>query len=164
MWIPSDGTGIGLLIGKKLEGAIMTTDPRRVTLVARHPGIPFRNWDISHHAPSRVIFVDTFTMLRFAVEHGIELARDVERVIIDRTGSATQYLDFLASLPQEFLGEVMFVRGDGSAYLSSVGRGGHRILYSLSENDVSFYLDTHNLMHFEIQVEIEAPEAARQTA
>src|SRR5216684_3772496 len=101
----------------------MTTDPRRVTLVARHPGLLSRNWDLSQHAPSHIIFVDAFTMLRFAIEHGMELARDVERVVIDRTGSAMQYLDFLASLPQEFLGEVMFVRGDGSAYLSSVGRG-----------------------------------------
>ena len=96
----------------------MTTDPRRVTLVARDPGLPSSNWDLSRHAPSRIIFVDAFTMLRFAVEHGMELARDVERVIIDRTGSAMQYLDFFASLPQEFLGEVMFVRGDGSAYSS----------------------------------------------
>ena len=142
----------------------MTTDPRRVTLVARDPGPPSRNWDLSRHAPSRIIFVNAFTVLRFAVEHGMELARDVERVIIDRTGSAMQYLDFLASLPLEFLGEVMFVRGDGSAYLSSVGRGGHRILYSLSENDVNFYLDTHALTHVEIEMDICAPEAARQSA
>ena len=156
-----DGTVIGL---DRLEGAIMTTDPRRVTLVARHPGLPSRNWDLSHHAQSRVIFVDAFTTLRFAVDHGMELARDVERVIIDRTGSAMQYLDFLASLPHEFLGEAMFVRADGSAYLSSVGRGGHRVLYALSERDVNFYLDTHNLTHSEIQFEIETPVAARQSA
>jgi hypothetical protein len=47
-------------------------------------------------------------------------------VIIDRTGGAMQYLDFIASLSYEFLGDVMFVRADGSAYLSSVGRGGGR--------------------------------------
>ena len=146
------------------KGAIMTTDPRRVTLVARHPGLPERDWDLSSKAPSRVIFIDAFSVLRYAVDHGIELARDVERVIIDRTGSAMQYLEFIESLSQEFLGDVMFVRADGTAYLSSVGRGGGRVLYSLTQIDVEFYLNTHGLTELEMHAAICLPAMERQTA
>ena len=124
----------------------MTKDPRRITLVTRGPGSPDRTWDLSPSASSRVIFVNAFSVLQNALRNSVsELAEDVERVIMDRASTATQYLDLLASLPAEFNGDVLFVRYDESAFLSSLGRGGDRVLYSLSAEDVGFYLDMQRL-------------------
>ena len=124
----------------------MNDDKRRITLVTRAPGSPDRTWDLHPSAPSRIIFVDAFSVLQCALRNAVtEFAEDVERVVMDRASTATQYLDLLATLPQEFLGDVLFVRYDSSAFLSAVGRGGERVLYSLTGEDVRFYLETHHL-------------------
>ena len=126
----------------------MNADSRRITLIARHPGMPERAWDDSTCGRSRLIFVDSLSFLPFALDRGInELGQDVDRVIIDRTGTAVQFLELLASLPHEFVGDVLFVRGDGAGFLSSQGRGGDRVLYALSVSDVDFYLMTHGLLY-----------------
>lgn len=72
-------------------------------------------------------------------------AHDVERVILDHSASADQLLHFLAALPHEMTGDVLSVRHDGSAYLSSTGRGGDRVLYVLTASDLDFYLETNSL-------------------
>src|SRR2546430_336842 len=124
----------------------MTKDDRRITLVARHPNAPGRQWDESN-PNSRLIFLDALAFLRFAIDRGVnELGEDVERVVIDRTGTALQYLEALSKLPAEFVGDVLFVMNDGNGFLSSVGRGGDRVLYALAENDVNFYLETNRLV------------------
>ena len=126
----------------------MNVDRRRITLIARHPGMPERMWDESSFGGSRLISVDSLSFLPFALDRGInELGYDVDRLIIDRTGTAVQFLELLSSLPEEFLGDVLFVRGDGAGFLSSAGRGGGgRVLYELKAHDIDFYLTTHNLL------------------
>ncbi len=123
-------------------------DQRRITLIARHPGMPERTWDDTEQGGSRLIFVDSLSFLPFALDRGInELGHDVDRLIIDRTGTAVQFLELLASLPGEFLGDVLFVRGDGAGFLSSPGRGSSgRVLYELKPADIDFYLATHALV------------------
>jgi hypothetical protein len=124
----------------------MTNDHRRITLVARQPGVSRRNWDESN-PKTRLIFVDALKFLGHAIEGGInELGKDVHRVIIDRTGTAVQYLQSLAALPSQFVGDVVFVMSDGHGFLSSVGRGGDRVLYALDVRDVNFYLETNRLV------------------
>jgi hypothetical protein len=124
----------------------MTNDNRRITLIARHPNAPSRDWDESN-PKSRLILVDAVSFLRYAIDRGVnELGEDVERVIIDRTGTALQYLDALASLPGQFFGDVLFVLTNGHGFLSSAGRGGDRVLYALTERDVDFYLQTNHLV------------------
>ena len=96
---------------------------------------------------SRLIFIDALPFLRHAIDRGInKLEEDVERVIIDRTGTALQYLQALASLPAEFFGDVLFILSDGNGFLSSTGRGGDRVLYTLAGDDVDFYLRTNHLV------------------
>jgi len=125
----------------------MKIDNRRISLIARHPGMPERPWNESKSGGSRLIFIDSLSFLPFALDRGInELGQDVDRLIIDRTGTAVQYLELIASLPHEFLGDVLFVRGDGAGFLSSLGRGGDRVLYSLGKYDIDFYLETHGLL------------------
>lgn len=105
-------------------------------------------WDETENGGSRLIFVDSLSFLPYALDRGInELGHDVDRLIIDRTGTAVQFLELLSSLPDEFFGDVLFVRGDGAGFLSSAGRGsGGRMLYELKPADIDFYLMTHTLV------------------
>jgi hypothetical protein len=121
---------------------------RRITLVTRpttrHAE---RAWNFSNDAQSRVIVVGSFTVLRYALEQSMsEMAQDVERLVIDRTATASQYLELLAALPGEFVGDVLFIRDDESGFLSAAGRGAGRMIYTLSHKDLSFYLTTHDLV------------------
>jgi len=125
----------------------MTIDSRRITLVARRAGTADRDWDASRDAANRIIFLEAFTVLRYALGSGIvEMQQDVERVILDRCATAAQYLDLLTALPQEFSGDVVYVRPDDTGFMSATGRGGDRVLYSLSREDVRFYLEAHELV------------------
>ena len=124
----------------------MQNDSRRITLVARHPGHAGRDWDHSNPVGSRIIFVDSLAFLPHAIERGVQAGYDLQRIIIDRTGTPTQFLDLIASIPHEFTGDVLFVSPEDRVFLSSPGRGDGRLLYSLGENDLEFYLQTSGLL------------------
>jgi hypothetical protein len=124
----------------------MSRHGNRITLVATSPTKPDLDWRVMA-AKTRVAFVSTLTALRFALETAIEDdVLDIERVVIDRAGNAEEFLDLLARIPGEFLGDVMLVRDNGSGYLSAMGRGGDRVLYALAPRDVRFYLEAHDLV------------------
>src|SRR5260221_30872 len=90
----------------------MLRDRRRITLITRPPARhPDRPWNVAPGAASRVIVVGSFTVLRYALEQSLSgMAQDVERLIIDRTATAAQYLELLASRPTEFPGDVLSLR------------------------------------------------------
>jgi len=122
-------------------------DMRRITLVHRSPSLASRDWDGTSGSPTRIIFVRAVSMLEYALRHAIsELERDVERVVIDRGATAGESIELLARLPQEFHGDVLIIRQDGSGYLSASARGDGRVLYPLSADDIEFYLLTHGLV------------------
>jgi hypothetical protein len=87
-----------------------------------------------------VLFVGSL----FGLHAGFAL-RDVERIIIDRSASADEFLRFLTALPAQATGDVVSLAADGGAFLSAVGRGGDRVLYLLGASDVAFYLETNRL-------------------
>ena len=125
----------------------MTTDSRRITLITRTARSPQRGWDTSPNASNRLIFLRAFTVLRYALARGVaEMEQDVERVILDHSSTAADFLDLLTSLPAEFTGDVLLIRDDDSGFLSATGRGGDRVLYALSTSDIEFYLETHGLL------------------
>jgi hypothetical protein len=125
----------------------MTHDSRRITLITRDPHRPDHDWDDSRQAPNRLILLDSFTVLKYAItSHMVDLDVDVERVILDRATSPGEYLTLLSSLPSTFTGDVLLIREGESSFLSSMGRGGDRVLYALSVNDLRFYLETHGLV------------------
>jgi hypothetical protein len=121
----------------------MRGDLRRITLLARAAASPTRPWNVTGNAPNRIVFVDVFSMLPFALDRANQ---DVDRVLIDGTATAIEYLDLLTTLPQTFLGDVLYMRTAGDSFLSSVGHGGGRLLYSLTLTDLEFYLQTNELL------------------
>ena len=125
----------------------MRNDERRITLVGRHKQIPQRSWQSSKEAASRIVLLDSFTLLRSTVLSPlVQSDADVERVILDRCCSESEYLTLLAEVPQEFGGDILMIRQDDSGFLSATGRRGDRVLYALSAEDVEFYLETHRLV------------------
>ncbi|HYM62780.1 MAG TPA: hypothetical protein VEZ11_17985 [Thermoanaerobaculia bacterium] len=91
----------------------------------------------------RVVAVDDFSSLAPLLRRVLdELPIDVERVVIDHSSDALSCLEFLASLPHSFTGDVLFTAGDerDRHFLSSMGRGGDRVLYALGPDDLQFYM------------------------
>ena len=123
----------------------MHNDVRRITLVNRSQSAPERPWLVSREAPQRLIFVSSFGVIPYALARGIEeLGKDIDGVVIDGTATASEYLYLLAALPAGFNGDVVLIEKDG-AFVSASGRGGDRVLYALSLDDVQFYLQAKML-------------------
>lgn len=117
---------------------------RRITLV--NSADRLRQWQLGPDAPCRIVFAASFKVLRYALANAAEeYEQDVERVIIDRTATADDFLDLVAHISENFAGDVLYVRDLQRGYLSACGRGGNRVLYSLEESDLRFYLETHAL-------------------
>jgi hypothetical protein len=123
-------------------------DQRRITLVARAAAAPARAWDASTQSANRLIFVDSFPILKGALDHA---AQDVDRLFIDGAATEGEFLSLLTTLPGEFTGDVLFVSDDEHAYLSTTGRGGGRLLYAMMPEDVRFYLDAQRLVKKELK-------------
>jgi hypothetical protein len=118
---------------------------RRITLVncADHR----RDWCLAEEAPSRIVFASFFRIIRHTLHGEIrEVGDDIERVVIDRTATPGEFLELLAHLSDDFAGDIVYVRDGDSAYVSSVARGGSRVLYALQPEDLRFYLETHGLI------------------
>ena len=119
----------------------------RITLIARKATKPNVDWNYARTSSLRLAFLETVNALKFALGVAVsDAGRDIERVIVDRAASAEEFLDLLSALPEEFNGDVLIIREDGSGFLSATGRGGDRVLYSLIARDIRFYLETHDLV------------------
>jgi hypothetical protein len=118
-------------------------DLRRITLVSRGANQLPREWNACRQAANRIIFVGTFSVLSFALDHA---AQDVDRILIDGTARPEEFLNLLTTLPAAFLGDVLLMRDRDTSYLSSAGRASGRLLYALTPADMQFYLETHGLV------------------
>lgn len=123
------------------------TEQRRLTLVARGGS---RDWEATDLASTTVMAIDSLPELTITVVD-LNSALDIERVILDGAANASQFLDLLTALPQEFAGDAMMIRNDGAAFLSAMSRGGGRVLYTLTATDVDFYLQANGLVPFDTQ-------------
>jgi hypothetical protein len=118
-------------------------DLRRITLIARAATAPVRAWDASANAANRLIFVDSFAILKGALDHA---SADVDRLFIDGAATEGEFLSLLTTLPSDFAGDVLFVSVENRVYLSTTARAGGRLLYALMPEDVRFYLDAQHLV------------------
>lgn len=113
---------------------IVTTDTRKADL----------DWRAA--TSGRLTFLESLAATRVALDAAIHAEIDIDRIIVDRAGGAEEYLDLLARLPGDFLGDVVLIRDDGAGYLSASARGGDRVLYALTATDIRFYLEAHDLV------------------
>lgn len=121
---------------------MMNTD-LRLTLVARGTNKPDADWKYTPRPAAQTVFIESLPALKIAVATGTGL--DIERVVVDRASCAAGFLDLLTAIPH-FTGDVVLIRDSGDGFLSATVRGGDRILYALTSDDVRFYLETHDLV------------------
>ena len=126
----------------------------RITLIVRDVTKPGADWNYASRPGTHVVFLESVPALRFAL--GIDHELDLERIVVDRAGNADQMLDLLATLPEHFRGDVLYMRNDQSAILSATGRGGDRVLYALRNADIRFYLETHDLVTARLALQMTA--------
>ena len=124
-------------------------EERRITLVASGS----RDWETTDLASTSIMAIDSLSELTIAVVD-LSAALDIERVILDGAVTASQFLDLLTALPQEFGGDAMMIRNDGAAFLSALSRGSGRVLYTLTATDVDFYLQANGLVPFDAQPQL----------
>src|SRR6059058_4748705 len=97
-------------------------DRRRITLIARGHSTPDRDWERYTHSQSRLVIIESMTVLRYTLAHAVaDIDLDIERVILDRTISPAEYLDILTSLPAELSADLLLILADDSGYLSTTG-------------------------------------------
>ena len=99
-----------------------------------------RMW--SADASSRIVLSDSFSALRHSVA---AMLANIERIVLDRPASSSDYVSLLAELPREFNGDVLMIRHDETGFLSMAASGGDRVLYALSAGEVRFYLEANQL-------------------
>ena len=120
---------------------------RRITLIANPAHKPSRDWNYAGSANASTAFLESIEAVRFALTSAVlDAGLDIERVIVDRTGSAAEYLALVAQLPLEFNGDVLLIDDEDNGFLSATARGGNRVLYALNAHDFRFYLEAHDLV------------------
>jgi hypothetical protein len=115
---------------------------QRITLIARDPLDPGEGCSFQRRDGYRPVFVNSLQVVKLALASP---DLDIERVILDRSGTAQDFLEMLATLPPDFRGDLLMISDDGSGFLSATGRGGDRVLYALKKSDVAFYLETSQI-------------------
>jgi hypothetical protein len=130
----------------------MSRDHRRITLLTQSKDFSERIWNHSNEAGSKIVLLDSLAMLRSTILSPLVRSdSDLERIILDRCCSESEFLSLLTELPLEFSGDVVMIREGGTTeggtnFLSASGRGGGRLLYALSDEDIEFYLETVRLV------------------
>jgi CheY-like chemotaxis protein len=119
---------------------------RLITILVSKENSQMQRWRTSAHVGSRIVpFPDVATVQRTIAGRRDRDPFEVERVIIDNAATASEFLLFLATLPAEFKGDVLFVEGYSRAFLSAAGVEGRRSLYTLDADDVDFYCAVYAL-------------------
>ena len=102
-------------------------------------------WNASARG-ARYILLDTIELLEDAVRSPRKKAdADPIRVVIDGGIDLDRFLMLVASVPETFQGELLYIRRDGSGYLSTRELGTLRTVKSISEMDVEVYLRWNGL-------------------
>ena len=121
----------------------MTRHSPRLTLIVLGSMSKERAWTRAAESTD-LIFLDSFDALAGMMSGPAQL--DIERVVLENgSAGAAQFLSLLASVGEEFSGDLLLIGGDGGGFLSAIGRGGERVLYWPSRNDVNLYLAVHGL-------------------
>ena len=121
-----------------MDNRIVDRQMNRLTLVVTGPSSVAREWT-SPAETTNLMFLDSFQWLESMIASGSEL--DIARVVLESgAASPTEFLSLLAKCGEDFRGDVLLVDASGGGFLSAIGRGGERLLYSPTRDDVNFYL------------------------
>lgn len=94
----------------------------------------------------RYMVVPDFDMLESMLRSPfVRATGEIVRVVFDGGIDLDRFLLLVATLPEQFDGEILYIRDDGSGYLSSRELKTTRTVKAISEMDVEVYLRWHSL-------------------
>lgn len=125
--------------GQPPEFRIAPPPAVRLSAVVRKNGGAVPDWDPS----AAIVFFESMPALMCKAE---EADLDIARVIVEGDNDAVEFLYLLASLPQTFTADVLWICESDRGFLSATGRGGDRILLALPPDQVRFYLEVNELV------------------
>ena len=117
---------------------------RFVTLVAAAE-TELARWNAGAHDGQYMVVRDVELLERTLLSPVIQAAGEIARVIIDGGTSLDHFLRLASGLPDTFRGELLFIRRDGSGYLSTRELQTQRSVRTLSAPEVEVYLRWHSL-------------------
>lgn len=98
------------------------------------------DWDLIG-ALHRTVSMSDWRWAAAALESGVkEHGREIHTVIFDRSIDAALFLQFQATLPWEFRGDILFIESAQRAFVSSCTPMDGRVLYQLGGHDLDFYI------------------------
>src|SRR5215213_431807 len=100
---------------------LTTRDDQRITLIARKDTKPDVDWNYARCRSENVAFLDSVGALKFAVRSAERDGLDIERMVIDRAGTAEDFLDLLAAVPPALAGDILMIHDNGAGFMSSTG-------------------------------------------
>ena len=119
-------------------------DPQAVTFVSAGASEVSR-WNANASTGHYRVANDIDQLESLLREYFFMRKRGTVRVVIDGGIDLDRFLIFVALLPEEFQGELLYVRADGSGYLSTRELGTERYVKAIAALDVEVYLRWHGL-------------------
>ncbi len=117
---------------------------RFVTLVAAAE-TELARWNAGAHDGQYMVVRDIELLERTLLSPVIQAAGEIARVIVDGGTSLDHFLRLASGLPDTFRGELLFIRRDGSGYLSTRELQTKRSVRTLTTPEVEVYLRWHSL-------------------
>jgi hypothetical protein len=117
---------------------------RFVTLVAA-ADTELARWNAGAQEGQYTVVRDIELLERTLLSPVIQAAGEIARVIIDGGTSLDHFLRLASGLPGNFRGELLFIRRDGSGYLSTRELQTQRSVRTLTAPEVEVYLRWHGL-------------------
>ena len=102
-------------------------------------------WSDGAAAGQYVVVPDIEMLENMLRSPAVRLSGEIERVVIDGHMELDRFLYLISTLPEKFAGEILFIRRDGSGYLSSRELRTTRTVKAINELDVEVYLRWHGL-------------------
>ncbi len=120
-------------------------------------------WTAGEHAGQYMVVPD-FDMLESMLRSPVVRATgEIVRVVFDGGIDLDRFLLLVATLPDRFDGEILFIRENGSGYLSTRELTTTRTVKAISEMDVEVYLRWHGLpARSRTSYQPDKPENAKQ--
>lgn len=114
---------------------------REITLVCTDTKRALIDWSRASSVDSRVVSAWNMELCKEAITMAESLDIDLKRVLFDKTVTAEEFLEIVAWLGPEFLGDLVMVNSRDSGYISASTAKGGRVMYRLERQDVDFYLE-----------------------
>ncbi|MBW3564039.1 MAG: hypothetical protein KY459_04885 [Acidobacteria bacterium] len=132
-----------------------------ITLVCTDTKRALIDWSRASSDDSKVVSAWNMELCKEAITMADSLDINLKRVIFDKTVEADEFLEVIAWLGPDFLGDLVMINSRDSGYMSASSPMGGRVIYRLEKHDVDFYLEALGIESSEPSMETIVPVKLR---